>query len=328
MVKVSVLMPVYNAELYLAEAIESILSQNYEDWELIILNDGSTDRSEEIVLSYQDDRIKYAKNTENRGLIYTRNKLIESATGEYIAFLDSDDISYAERLSTQVMFLDNNPDYGVCGTWAYMIDDEGKVIQKMNLPSDYEYIRCTLLFNNVFTQSSIMIRRQILLLHSYSDHFDLAEDYDLWCRLSSVCKVKNLPEHLTKYRWHETNISKSKKDRLEELVRIIYRRELGNIGIVPTERELSIHSAIRDKSVLDNTDFDSFLKELREWLRKLCDAALDCGHYDRGYLKATIAFRWIFACKAHGRHLKALNIPIPLSLREYYLLLKILKERI
>ncbi|MFT3992672.1 MAG: glycosyltransferase family 2 protein [Dysgonomonas sp.] len=326
MPKVSVLMPVYNAQKYLAEAIDSIIAQTYSDWELIIINDGSTDDSENIILSYKDSRIKYSKNTQNRGLIYTRNKMIELASGEYLAFLDSDDIAYPERLKHQIDFLDKNPDYGLCGTWSEMINEQGSKIKKLQLSDQNDEIQCTLLFSSTFVQSSIMIRKQLLIEHPYDEKYPLAEDFDLWCRLSRVCKLSNIPICLTKYRWHSSNISKSKKERLDELVKNIYKKELQIIGLDANDNELNIHSAIRDRSILPIPN-NQFFPQLKTWLQKLSTSALSSNHYDRDTLMATICFRWIFACKERGAYLKILQLPIDLNNKGVIKLGKMLAKR-
>ena len=114
---VTVLMPVYNGEMYLREAIDSILHQTFTDFEFLIINDGSTDNSETIILSYDDSRIRYEKNDSNLKLIATLNKGIELAKGKYIVRMDADDISIPDRIEKQVAFLEKNPDVGICGSW-------------------------------------------------------------------------------------------------------------------------------------------------------------------------------------------------------------------
>lgn len=327
MTKVSILMPVYNAEQYLAEAIDSILNQTFGDWELILINDGSTDSSEDIISRYKDNRISYYKNSENKGLIYTRNRLIEIAGGEYIAFLDSDDLSLPDRLKTQVDFLDNNPQYAMCGTWGKMIDGKGNSLRKINMPAEYESIKCSLLFISTFVQSSIMIRREVLLQNPYDKDFPLAEDYELWCRLSRSYKLKNIPKHLTCYRWHGDNISQSRKQHLDDLVKNIYKRELSLIGIDATDEELDIHSSIRDKSVA-NIPPDILFAKMKAWLQKLAKAASESNRYDRNTLLATIAFRWIFLCKEYKEYGKIYPFPVTMNAGAYKILFKTLCERL
>lgn len=321
-------MPVYNAGKYISEAINSILAQTYNDWELIIVNDGSSDNSEEIILSYAaDPRIKYSTNAHNKGLIYTRNRMIEMAEGEYIAFLDSDDISMPDRLRLQVDFLDNNKDYALCGTWGETINANNEVINKIHLPVRDEDIKSSLLFISTFIQSSIMICKQILIENPYDIRYPLAEDYELWCRLSKKYKLKNIPEHLTKYRWHESNISKSKKEHLDSLVKEIYKRELSYMGVEATDEELHIHSAIRDKTIQNISDKDYF-RQLGYWLRKIAKAASSSPDYNHNTLVATIAFRWIFACISRKKYFKAASIPVSLNIKSVCSLIRMLRERL
>ena len=123
---VSVAMPAYNSEEYVKQAIDSVLAQTFSDFELIIVNDGSSDRSKEIILSYTDERIRYLENEKNLGIVKTRNRCIANAAGKYIAVLDNDDIALPFRLEEQVRFLEANSDYGVCGSFYRIIDSEDR----------------------------------------------------------------------------------------------------------------------------------------------------------------------------------------------------------
>ena len=135
---VSVVIPVYNSEKYLQLAIDSILSQTYTNLELILMNDVSTDSSKEICLSNKDPRVLYFENEKNLGIALTRNAGFSKAKGKYIAILDNDDISLPERLERQVEFLENHPDYGMCGTFYSVIDGEGKQVFKVELPTNLD----------------------------------------------------------------------------------------------------------------------------------------------------------------------------------------------
>lgn len=117
-------MPVYNGERFLREAIESVLQQTFADFELLIVNDGSTDRSLDIIQTYNDSRIRLIDNGANLGLIAARNTGLKNARGEYIALLDCDDIAYPDRLAEQIAFLDKNPSFGMVGAWIEMIDEK------------------------------------------------------------------------------------------------------------------------------------------------------------------------------------------------------------
>lgn len=326
MCKISVLMPVYNAQKHLGEAIDSIIKQRYQDWELIIINDGSTDDSEDIILSFSDSRIKYYRNEGNKGIVYTRNRMIKMAQGQYIAFLDSDDVSMPDRLSRQLAFLEEKADYAMCGTWALMIDDVGNTIKKINMSTESMDIRCSLLFANTFVQSSVMIRKEILLENPYNEDYPVAEDYQLWCQLSHKYKLGNIPYHLTKYRWHGNNISIEKKTLMDKIIGNIYRYQLSYFGITPTEIELMTHAAIKDKGVYQIPQ-KLFLKQLKSWFIKLTRAKNDDEKIDKATLRATIVFRWIFACREWGNKSKILPFPISLSVKSLSILIRFLYER-
>jgi len=328
MTKVSVLMPVYNAGDYLSEAIDSIINQVFTDWELIIVNDGSTDNSKDIILSYNDKRIRYFDNGENKGIIYTRKFMIGKATGEYIAFLDSDDIAMETRFEKQVAFLDANPEYILCGTWGIMVDDKGDKIKKLNLTDRYQEIRCALLFGNTFIQSSIMIRKEAFDHETYDPQFPVVEDYELWCRLMFMGhRMKNIPEYLIKYRWHKSNISSAKSEMMDAYAKKVYRKELVNIGLYASESEISIHNAIRDCNTLDIED-KVFFRKLKKWLRKMTGANQLCRTYDQTMFRATVCFRWIYACKERGAYLRLFVFPVYLNLTGMKYLLRMIYIRL
>lgn len=207
MAKVSVLMPVYNTpEEYLRPAIESILVQTYQDFEFVILNDASPDENvEKIVKSYSDKRIRYYKNDVNRGISFSRNRLIELAKGEYLAVFDHDDISFPNRLEKEVAFLDSHSDVGVVGSW-YQAFEKDKV---RKFPTDDAAIKRGLMNGCVVSHTSAMIRKSVLVDNHiiYEEAFSPAEDYALWCRLLPKTNFANIPEALVVYRYHTNNTS-------------------------------------------------------------------------------------------------------------------------
>lgn len=182
---VSVLMPVYNAQDYLAQAIESILVQSYVNFELLICNDGSTDKSIEIINEYKDSRIRYIENIKNSGISFTRNRLIDQAKGVYIAWLDADDIALPERLLKQVTFLENHSDYGIFGSYAKTINQNDVVTGNLDHLREDRYLRIDLLFRSSFITSSVMIRKQVLEGLSF-DKYGVTEDYKLWTCFQTI----------------------------------------------------------------------------------------------------------------------------------------------
>lgn len=205
MPKVTVLMSVYNGARYLRESIESILSQTLTDYELLIINDGSTDDSRDIILSYQDQRIRLVDNSKNIGLTKSLNLGLELAKGELIARHDADDLSYPRRLERQVQFLDDNQDIVLLGASGRVIDETGKPKDFiLRTPVGILAIRWYLMFENAFLHASVMFRRDVLLkkLGGYSESFVRYQDYDLWSRTARRFLIENLREVLIDCRSH------------------------------------------------------------------------------------------------------------------------------
>ena len=204
---VSVLMPVYNGEQFLHEAIESILQQTYLNFELLIINDGSTDSSERIILSYPDTRIKYVKNESNIKLIATLNKGFALAQGKYIVRMDADDYSVKERLQKQVAFMEANPEVTLAGSWFETIGDEPSRVVKYE--SDVTFIRFKMLYQTQFCHPSVILRKSVTdqMPVLFDRDYIHAEDYELFSRIAYAFRVSNLPEVLLKYRTHSGNVS-------------------------------------------------------------------------------------------------------------------------
>lgn len=221
--KVSVLMPVYNTqEDYLREAIESILNQTFNDFELIICDDGSKNNAIEVIHSYQDKRIRLIQNEQNLGLCATRNKLMQEATGEYVAWADSDDISVDTRFEKQVAFLDSNPDISMVGAW-YERFPEYFVPQ---LPENVGLV--DMLKWCAIAQPVAMYRKKDFETHqlTYSNQkeYNGCEDFELWVRLlKKGLKIANIQEVLLKYRWHLNNISHTRSSEIGKKVREIHK---------------------------------------------------------------------------------------------------------
>lgn len=198
---VSVILPVYNGKEYLKEAIQSILSQTYDNFELIIINDGSTDESASIIQSLDDDRIRYYEQT-NQGLAATLNRGVTLAKGEYIARQDQDDVSFPERFERQIAYLEKNPDCGMVGTWAVIWEGREQTKRLHKHPTESAALRFELLFNNPFVHSSIIIRKIVFdRVGFYSTAKERQpEDYELWSRVAREFEVANIPEALHVYR--------------------------------------------------------------------------------------------------------------------------------
>lgn len=205
---ISVLMPVYNTkEVYLRASIESVLSQTFTDFEFIIVNDGSTNNAEEVILSYKDNRIKYVKQ-ENQGIVGALNNGWSKASGKYIARMDSDDIAYPERIAKQIKFLEENPEYSLVGSWAKIIPSKNII----KLPQDIKIM--DLLADCMFIHPSIMFRKADFEKFNlqYETGFEYAEDYCLYARAVKYLKMTNLQEVLLDYRVYPENSSSKNRD--------------------------------------------------------------------------------------------------------------------
>ena len=226
MSKVSVLIPTYNTkEEWLKEAIESILNQSYQDFEIIILDDGSKTSPEEIINSFNDSRIQFHKNEINLGIGKTRNRLLELANGEYLAFQDSDDISLPTRLEKQVKFLDENPDFSGVSAWVETFPSK-KILKNKPEPKVMDFIGgCE------FYQPCSMLRASDLKKYNlkYDDTLSTSEDYDLWSRCIEKVKLYNIQEVLLKYRRNPNSLVHTKKKEIAEADLAIKQRLLDKL---------------------------------------------------------------------------------------------------
>ena len=209
--KVTVLLPVFNADAFLREAVESILAQSYTNFELLAINDGSTDHSREILASFSDSRLKIIDNDFNRGLVYTLNRGIDLAKGIYIARMDADDIALSERLELQTRYLDETPNVALVGGQAEFIDSKNKTFMFCKVPQTHDEIISQIFSCNCFIHPSVMFRANIVRdLGGYCHDALNAEDYDLWLRIIENHDVANLSEILVRYRIHPNQVSQRK----------------------------------------------------------------------------------------------------------------------
>ncbi|MES2986075.1 MAG: glycosyltransferase family 2 protein [Patescibacteria group bacterium] len=211
--KISIHMCTFNRAHFIAQAIDSVLKQSYQAWELLILDDCSTDNTRDIVQPYlRDSRIIYIKNDHNLGITPNRNKALSLSTGTYIAVLDSDDFWIdAGKLADQVKFLETHKDHVLVGTNMIIVSEQGKMLKKTHYPTSDYVIKMFLLLKNFFCHSSIMYRKQeIMIAGGYNQLLAIWEDYDLWLKLGRKYKLANLPSHATAYRKHNNQSNSDK----------------------------------------------------------------------------------------------------------------------
>lgn len=234
---ISVVMPVYNGQDFLKEAIECILKQSYTNFEFIIINDGSKDDSEKIILSFIDSRIKYHYQ-ENKGLGATLNVGLSLCTGKYIARQDQDDISYEHRFKKQVEFLEKNSNIVLVGTWAKIFQDNSAYVHYHKHAASPSLLKFDFMFDNCMVHSSVMFRKSMIdEVGNYNPDRNLYEDFDLWSRFMLVGDIANIPEVLVDYRHHDKGLSKNFANFKEYA---LYNQGLKNLEILLGELSVTV----------------------------------------------------------------------------------------
>lgn len=229
--RVSVLMTIYNAEPYLKEAIDSIVAQTFGEWELIAIENGSSDGSRAILDSYQDERIRCFCLPENIGRTPALRYAFEQAGGEYIAVLDADDVSHPERFKKQVEYLDQHCKVGLVGTWAEQINAASEVVDIFKPPASKHELSDALGWSNPFVHSSIMYRSIIASrVGGYPAEYIYGQDYALVLSVERECEVAMLGEALCKWRVLATSMTSSPKYGL------IIAKELFSLGKIAGRR--------------------------------------------------------------------------------------------
>lgn len=223
--KISVLMSVYNAQEYLDHAITSILEQTFMDFEFIIINDGSTDRSLEIIKNFDDPRIRLI-DRENKGLTASLNEAIELAEGEYLARQDADDFSHPERFEKEVARLEADPGLGLIGSNYVVVDERDNPVNQTNVFTHPDDLKVAEALSNQFGHGSVMMRAETVEeVGPYDPAVGIVEDYDLFVRISHVARIANIKEPLYYWRRNPVGVSLSNQDRQMENFYAVRDRE-------------------------------------------------------------------------------------------------------
>jgi glycosyltransferase involved in cell wall biosynthesis len=230
--KISVVMPVYNAQHYVQEAIESILSQTYTNFELLILNDQSTDDSLDVLMRMAalDCRIILVNIEINSGPAVVRNQGVAMSKGSYIAFMDADDVSMSNRFEKQIKLLDSRPDIAVCGSW-FTLFGENIEDQQIEHFENHDDLKVHFLNECYVGNPTVMCRKEVFESGQFNRTYFPMDDYELWSRLIAKHHFYNIQESLLRYRWHQNNISSTKKVNLKEIHNKIRINQLKELGI-------------------------------------------------------------------------------------------------
>lgn len=288
-------MPVYNGAAYLAQAMDSILAQSLPDLELIVIDDGSTDDSAAIANAYKDPRVRFLQNSCNLGLSLTRNRGIDAAHGEYIAFLDSDDIALPQRLQLQVEYLDAHSDIAAVGASAQPINANGEVTgPDWRCPGDPNFCKAMLLFRAYINTSTFTARTPVLRQSRFDTAIALGEDFNLYNSLCSQYRLLNLPQTLIQCRVHPNSTTATRRQALRDAIVDINRRQLAALGLTANDHELHLHRHIE---WLDMAPSPALLIEISTWLLRLINQNEQHLIYDKAALRQAAANRWHAVCE-------------------------------
>ena len=291
MPRVSVILPAYNAEAYLKEAIDSILNQTFPDFQLIVINDCSADGTEEIIRQYADPRLVPVKNEKNLGIAATLNRGLSLAQGDYIARMDADDISLPHRLERQVAYLDTHPDIAVLGTNVETFDENGPLCTGWS-STDPAQMKADLFFSCGLAHPSVMMRKSVIqALGGYDPEFEGLEDYELWFRVARSHGVTTLPEVLFRYRVHSGQVTKNPSEKYMTRLRALKSRQLAQLGLPEQELEqyLALSMGKRPRTGEELLCADGFF-------HRVSQANRSAGCYDPDLLEAS--FRSILLSSA------------------------------
>lgn len=287
-------MPVFNSARTVGAALKSILVQSYADFEFLIIDDGSTDGSQSTIRSYADSRIRFVQNEKNLGVAESLNRGLEMAHGEYIARMDSDDISVRCRLEHQVRFMDARPDVGISGSWVRLFGDQPRIT--LRSPVGPFVIKAFMLFDNPLFHPSVIMRRQSLEKHKlrYDPGFSRTEDYDLWVRGSQYFLLDNLPEVLVLMRIHRENITSTTQNVMMPQTEKILSIELQNLDVNPTNEELAFHHIVgRGRRLKTRLD----IERAETWLLALQDRNREVGVYEPDAFAKAAGMVWFRLCR-------------------------------
>lgn len=294
MPSVSVILPVYNTENYIRESVESILAQSLTDFELIIINDASTDNTLKILQEFTDPRIRLVNNEINLHVVRSLNKGIDLASGEFIARMDADDIAHPNRFEAQIKFLQENPDIDICATWVHTF---GEKDYSHKPDVGHEEIKAALLFLNLIIHPSVMFRRRSFSKNGlkYDESFNNAEDYGLWVEAIDILKFGMVPEVLLEYRVHNNNVSVHKDSNwsvIRDINYRVYTTLLNRLGVSVKEEDLELHINLGFKEV--NGLSSGELRKYLDWLERLVKANRKSGYFEfkalQGQVLAHVAF--------------------------------------
>ena len=302
---ISVVMPTYNAARYVAEAVASVLAQEFTDFELLLIDDGSTDDTALVVSQFASDpRVRLLHNERNMGLIATLHRAYAECRAPLIARMDSDDICASDRFGRQVNFLRAHPEIGIVGGAIRFFGNVAPNV--FTFPTTHADIHPAMLFYCPLAHPALMFRRELLDqgLIRYDDAFRHAEDYHLWSRLLLQVKAANLQEVILDYRLHARQVSSDSSDKQYAASLRVRRQMLQECGIQPTDDEVALHESVILERPLSRADY---LPALAAWFQRLEVAARQSGYWDADALHRLLHTKFLETARRVGADLGQLG---------------------
>jgi len=301
---ISVVVPTYNAARYVAEAVASVLAQDFSDFELLLIDDGSTDDTASVVSQFAaDPRVRLLRNERNMGLIATLHRAYAECRGPLIARMDSDDICAPDRFSRQVAFLSAHPEVDIVGGAIRFFGNVAPNV--FTFPTSHADIHPAMLFFCPLAHPALMFRRELLDrgLIRYDDAFRHAEDYHLWSRLLRQVKAANLPQVVLDYRLHAQQVSSDSSDKQYAASLRVRRQMLQECGIEPSDDEVALHESV----ILERPPARSdYLAALAAWFQRLEAAARQSGYWDADALHQLLKNKFLETARRVGADLAQL----------------------
>lgn len=290
---VSVVMPFFNAAEFIGQAVRSVLDQTFTGFELIAVDDASTDASRRTLEEFADPRIIILGNRGRLGVAASLNRGLDAARGKYIARMDADDVCMPARFASQVRFLDQNPAICVCGTWVRRFG--GGRSYTLRFPVGRECVRSYVLLGNPLAHPSVMFRRDELLAKDlrYDESCSAGQDYDLWVRASVSVGMDNIPEVLIKWRHNSSGVTSGSFSASDKTARELQRSQLWKLGIDVTSEEMDWHRVVGNGGGVSGREG---LRKAAAWLDKLLAANEAAGMYPKKGLEQACAFAWFRCC--------------------------------
>ncbi|TPW27163.1 glycosyltransferase family 2 protein [Pararhizobium mangrovi] len=296
---VSVIVPVHNRAAFIGGAVESVLGQSFSDLELIVVDDGSTDETPDVLKAVTDRRLRIVSNGRNLGIPQARNAGLEAARGTFVAWLDSDDHARRDRLARQIRFFRDNPGFALVGGAAGKLDAAGRPLRGKRVPPlSAQTVKAWLVFKSAFQQSSVMGRAEVLKRYPYRDELAVCSDVDVFVRLAEAHRITNLPHVLVDRRTHPGQVVRSRGDAIRASKTAILERVLHRFGATFDADDLARHVMLGEPKRRSDTVDEAFLDWAGDWLMHLQEVNARTQAIEPPAFRFACGYFWMRACEA------------------------------